>query len=280
LHLIFKKKALNKFLKYAYSFWVMLVFIVMLLGGFPVVLLVMLLPQKKRIVVMHHLMQGFSWVWFFFVGIYSKFYNKHLIKEGESSILIPNHSSYLDAALIYRAVDQVFLTLGKIEIAKVPLFGLIYKTIVVLVDRSSTIAKAKSFLQMTSVLEQGIDIIIFPEGTFDEQDGDLKPFFDGAFRLAMHAKKPLLPILFVDARERLHASSIFSFTPGKCRVVYLPPIETVGLPKNSQRAIKDYAYNYMNTMLNYCRANGCEDSLAVAEKWRMDNPLVIEEMKK
>ena len=79
---------------------------------------------------------------------------------------------------------------------------------------------------MTSVLEQGIDIIVFPEGTFDEFDSDLKPFFDGAFRLALHAKKPLLPILFVDARERLHPSSIFSFTPGACRIVYLPPIET------------------------------------------------------
>jgi 1-acyl-sn-glycerol-3-phosphate acyltransferase len=266
---------LNKFFKTAYSLYAMLVFIIMLLLGFPGVLLVMLLPSKKRIVVMHHLMQGFSWVWFLLIGIYSKFYNKQIIKEGESCILIPNHSSYLDAAFIYRAVDAVFLTLGKIEIAKVPLFGIIYKTIVVLVDRSSTIAKAKSFLQMTSVLEQGIDILVFPEGTFDGENGDLKPFFDGAFRLALHARKALLPILFVDARDRLHESSIFSFTPGKCRIVYLPPIETKDLPKNCQSAIKDYAYNYMNIMLNHCRANGCEDSLAVAEKWRADNPLVI-----
>jgi 1-acyl-sn-glycerol-3-phosphate acyltransferase len=271
---------LNKFLQYAYSIWVMLVFIVMLLFGFPVVLLVMLLPQKKRIVVMHHLMQGFSWVWFLLIGIYSKFYNKQIIKEGESCILIPNHSSYLDAAFIYRAIDAVFLTLGKIEIAKVPLFGIIYKTIVVLVDRSTAMAKAKSFLQMTSVLEQGIDIIVFPEGTFDEHDSDLKPFFDGAFRLALHAKKPLLPILFVDARERLHPSSIFSFTPGKCRIVYLPPIETAHLPKGCHSQIKDYAYDYMNTLLNYCRANGCEDSLAVAEKWRADHPMVIAETNK
>lgn len=256
----------------------MIVFIVMLLIGFPVVLLVMLFPQKKRIIIMHHLMQGFSWTWFLLIGIYSKFYNKHIIKEGESCILIPNHSSYLDAALIYRAIDAVFLTLGKIEIAKVPLFGIIYKTIVVLVDRSSVIAKAKSFLQMTSVLEQGIDIIVFPEGTFDEFDSDLKPFFDGAFRLALHAKKPLLPILFVDARERLHPSSIFSFTPGACRIVYLPPIETAHLPKNCQSEIKDYAYEYMNTMLNYCRANGCKDSLAVAEKWRAENKLVVKEV--
>ncbi len=268
---------MQKVFKTIYSIIVIIVFIIILLLVFPAVLIIQLLPKEKQITAMHHLLQGFAWTWMTLIGINSKFYNKNILHESGSCIITPNHSSYLDAVFIYRSISEVFLTLGKIEIAKAPLFGMIYKTVVVLVDRSSAIKRAKSFLEMTSVLEKGIDVLIFPEGTFDEFDSDLKPFHDGAFKLAMHSRKPILPLLFVDARERLHASSLLSFSPGRNRIVYLPPVQTVHLPKGCDKQLKDYVYNYMNTVLNHCRNIGSENSLTFAQTWLAANPFVVEE---
>jgi 1-acyl-sn-glycerol-3-phosphate acyltransferase len=269
-------------LKSVYSVFCMVVFLIQLLLVFPFVLLILLLPNKQKIIAMHHLLQGFAYVWFTIIGIRTKFFNDHLLKETGSSIIIPNHSSYLDAAINYRAIDAVFLTLGKIEISKAPLFGLIYKTATVMIDRSTVMTRAKSFLKMTAVLKEGIDILIFPEGTFDEFDSDLKPFFDGAFRLALHSKKPLLPLLYVDARQRMHPSSLMSFTPGVSRIVYLPPIQTTGLPNGCEKELSNYVYDYMNTILNFCRdsKNNCGQALDKAKEWLAQNPLVIEPKKK
>jgi 1-acyl-sn-glycerol-3-phosphate acyltransferase len=267
-----------KALKVIYSIYVIIIFIVILLILFPAVLFIQLFPIQKRNVYMHHLLVLYSFLWMTLIGMRSKFYNENILHESGSCIITPNHSSYLDAVFIYRSIDVVFLTLGKIEIAKAPLFGMIYKSVVVLVDRSSAVKRAKSFLEMTSVLERGIDIVIFPEGTFDEFDSDLKPFHDGAFRLALHAHKPILPILYVDARERLHPSSLFSFSLGKNRIVYLPPVQVSNIAKGNEKELKEYVYQYMNTSLNYCRENDCKNSLQFAQQWLASNPFIPKEI--
>jgi 1-acyl-sn-glycerol-3-phosphate acyltransferase len=65
-------------------------------------------------------------------------------------------------------IRQPFRPLGKIEIQKVPVFGIIYKVVVVVVDRSSSENRAKSMRDLKDVISKGISILIFPEGTFNE----------------------------------------------------------------------------------------------------------------
>ena len=57
----------------------------------------------------------------------------------------------------------------------------------------------------------------------------LKEFYDGAFRLAMETHTPIKPVLFLDTYDRMNYKSMFSLTPGKCRIVYLEEISVTDL---------------------------------------------------
>ncbi len=81
--------------------------------------------------------------------------------------------------------------------------------------------RARSVIKLKAVLKKNISVVIAPEGTFNMTDKPLKEFYDGAFRIAIETQTPIKPILFLDAYDRLNYKSIFSFTPGRSRAVYL-----------------------------------------------------------
>lgn len=188
-------------------------------------------------------------LWFPLVGIFHKNIYEQPLRKGASYVFVTNHTSYLDAAIIPKAVRQPVRPLGKVEMAKVPIFGYIYKNAIVTVDRSSAENRSKSVRILRSVLSKGVSILFFPEGTFNESGKPLKSFYDGAFRIAIETKTPIKPVLYVDAYERLHPHNIFSLTPGKNRVVFLPEIPTENLTNKDIAALKQQVYDLMDTKL-------------------------------
>jgi 1-acyl-sn-glycerol-3-phosphate acyltransferase len=119
-------------------------------------------------------------------GITPKNIGRDHIDFKQSYIIIPTHKSYIEAATLYTSIPSLFKTLGKKELEKVPVYGLIFKTVCISVDRSSLTARALSFRKIKNELEQGLSVTIFPEGTFkDIPDNQLLPFQDGSFTLAI-----------------------------------------------------------------------------------------------
>ena len=92
-------------------------------------------------------------------------------------------------------------TIAKIELAKTPLFGYLYKAGSVLVDRNSETSRKESLLKMKKVLEMGLHMCIYPEGSRNKTDQPLKTFHDGAFRLAISTKKAILPVQLLCTRS-------------------------------------------------------------------------------
>ncbi|MFM2387828.1 MAG: hypothetical protein RL660_2585 [Bacteroidota bacterium] len=254
-----------------YSLWAMISFTLLILITFPIVLLILLLPEKKRVVWMHHYLQGFANAWFLSCAIKPSVYNKHLLNEQDGCVIVANHASYIDAAVLYTAISKVFKTLGKAEVAKAPLFGLIYRTVVVTVDRSSNMAKARSMINMANDIKNGLDVVIFPEGTFDDVPVELLPFHAGAFKLAIDSGRPVLPLILLDATKRMHPKSLWRWSPGKNRSVFLPAINTNTLGKHQDDELKDYMYSYMSHMWKYCVASGPRNSEQEALKWLAAN---------
>jgi 1-acyl-sn-glycerol-3-phosphate acyltransferase len=144
---------------------------------------------------------------------------------------------------------QHFRVLGKAEMAKIPIFGFVYKSTVVLVDRNSAANRAKSVLQLKSIIKKGISIVISPEGTFNMTHQPLKEFYDGAFRIAIETQTPIKPILFLDAYDRNNYKSLFSLTPGKSRIVYLEEIPVEGLTIHDVKNLKEKVYKIMEEKL-------------------------------
>lgn len=154
-----------------------------------------------------------------------------------------------------KAIRQPLRILGKAEMGKVPVFGIIYNAAVVPVLRGSAANRAKSVKTLKSVLSKEISIYIAPEGTFNMTDKPLIDFYDGAFRLAIETQTPIKPLLFLDAVDRLHWRSIFSLTPGKLRTVYLDEISPEGFTPFDVQAYKQKVYDTMEAKLNEYKAS-------------------------
>lgn len=188
-------------------------------------------------------------IWFFLTGIRHRNIYEQAVDKKQQYIFVANHISYLDAAIIVKAIRQPVRPLGKIEMAKVPVFGFIYRKVIVMVDRSSAENRAKSVRRLKAVLRSGISIFFFPEGTFNLTNASLKEFYDGAFRIAIETKTPIKPILFLDSYDRMHHRHLFTLNPGKNRAVYLEEIPVRGLTLGDVNKLKQKVFNLMDKKL-------------------------------
>ena len=159
-----------------------------------------------------------------------------------------------------KALRQPIRALGKTEMARVPVFGFIYKYAVVRVDRSSADNRAKSIRNMKSILKKGISIVVFPEGTFNMTGKPLKDFYDGAFRVAIDAQMPIKPFLFPDVYDRMNYHSVLSLTPGKNRAIFLEEIPVEGLTQRDLPGLKRKVYDMMDKKLREYKASWIKPS--------------------
>jgi len=236
--------------RFIFSIYAILVFTAFLLLIFPIVIIASLFGKTKGGNFIYGLCHIWADVFLFMLGIRQQYIYESNIDRKKQYVFVFNHISYIDIPLLFKAVrKQPFRVLGKAELAKVPIFGFLYRNAVVLVDRSNANARAKSVLQLKSVIRKGISIILFPEGTFNMTHQPLKEFYDGAFRVAIETQTPIKPILFLDAYDRNNYNSLFSFTPGRSRIVYLEPIPVEGLTTSDVKWLKEKVYKIMEERL-------------------------------
>ncbi|HTE07548.1 MAG TPA: 1-acyl-sn-glycerol-3-phosphate acyltransferase, partial [Flavitalea sp.] len=126
---------------------------------------------------------------------------------------------------------------------------------VVTVDRKSASQRANSVRILKSVLKRKISIFMFPEGTFNLQQKPLKEFYDGAFRIAIETQTPIKPLLFLDAYDRMHYSSIFTLLPGRSRSIFLKEIPVDGLIITDLPLLKQRVYTIMEERLREYQAS-------------------------
>lgn len=188
-------------------------------------------------------------LWFFLIFIRHKKIYEAPHDKSRSYIFVSNHISYLDAAIIPKAYRQSIRPLGKVEMSKIPVFGFIYRNAIVTVDRSSAGSKANSVRVLKSLINKGISVMVFPEGTFNMGTTALKEFYDGAFRVAIETQTPVKPVLFLDAYRRMPYESFFSMTPGRSRILYLDEIPVAGYTVADSGRLKEKVYAIMEKKL-------------------------------
>lgn len=235
----------------------MLVFALLLVSTFIIILLVSFLPEKISSKCAHYMLKFYANVWSVLSGIIPKNYNRDKVDFDKTHIYVANHQSYYDPVNMYTSIPKYFKALGKVEVTKAPLFGLLYKMAVIPVDRSSARASALSFRNMLNKLKEGTSILLYPEGTFlDVPQKELVRFKDGAFTLAIKSQVDLQPILFLDTVHRIPPRTFTNFTPGLLRAVFLPPIKVNA--DSDLKVTKEFTQNYMQACLEYCREKGVD----------------------
>ena len=163
--------------------------------------------------------------------------------KGENYIVVCNHNSLMDVPISVPAIPGGNKTIAKIEMAKIPIFGLIYRTGSVLVDRSSENSRKESYSSMKKVLDMGLHMCIYPEGTRNKSDQPLKTFHDGAFRLALDTKKAILPGIIFNTKKALPADIPFYLMPHLLAIHFLPPIPV--LQNDTVATLRERVFNTM-----------------------------------
>ncbi|CAM3412354.1 lysophospholipid acyltransferase family protein [Zobellia roscoffensis] len=161
------------------------------------------------------------------------------ITMGKSYMLVANHTSMLDIMLMLYVSKNPFVFVGKKELAKIPLFGFFFKRVCIMVDRSDAKSRTAVYRRAQKRLSQGLSICIFPEGGVpDDESILLDNFKDGAFRMAIAHKIPVVPMTFYDNKKRF-SFSFFSGGPGLVRAKVHRFFETKKLSEENKAGLRE-----------------------------------------
>jgi 1-acyl-sn-glycerol-3-phosphate acyltransferase len=174
----------------------------------------------------------------FLVGFHYKIENPNALDPKKSYMLVANHTSLADILLMLAVVKNPFVFVGKKELAKLPLFGYLYKRTCILVDRSSQKSRMEVFARAQKRIDQGLSICIFPEGGVPHDESIvLDVFRDGAFKLAIEHDLPIAPLTFPDNKKRF-SYTFLSGGPGLMRAKLHTPIATSGKTADDKASIR------------------------------------------
>lgn len=254
-------RLLLKPLQLLYVLYAFIVFVALMIPVFIWSLLVLPFGRIKGGNLTYYACIVWADVWFFLIFIRHKNIYTENLKEDQSYIFVANHISYLDSAIIPKIFRHPVRPLGKVEMSKVPIFGFIYKNVIVTVDRSSAANRTKSVQVLKSILRRGISVLVFPEGTFNITHQPLKDFYDGAFRIAIETGTPIKPVLLLDAFNRMHYKSIFTLNPGKSRAVFLPEVSVEGLTLNDVALLRNKVFSLMENALVQYKASWIQQQI-------------------
>ena len=180
--------------------------------------------------------------------IHYKSYGRENFVKGESCIYISNHTSFLDIPGLCLAIPGDFRPLAKKELLRIPVFGWIAQTAAVIVDRSSGQSRKKSIERLKTIVTNGISILIFAEGTQNRTKEILQPFHDGAFRIAVDAQRPILPMVVIGAGKLMPPGKAY-IEPGNVKIVVGKKIETANLTLDDIPSLKQKTFDAMKEMI-------------------------------
>lgn len=184
--------------------------------------------------------------WMFLIGCPLKIKGREHFEKGKSYIVTCNHNSLLDIPLSSPFIPGTNKTIAKKGFAKVPFFGWFYAKGSVLVDRKSERSRKQSFDKMKQVLKMGMHMCIYPEGTRNRSSEPLKPFYNGAFKLACETQSDIIPTIITGTKEAVPLHKTFFFLPKKLEIKFLPPVSS----QNMQAAeLKEKVYGIMKAAI-------------------------------
>lgn len=218
-----------------------------ILFGIPVLIFSI---KRQHYPIAYQFIRG--WCFGMFYGMGFRYDLKNLtdkkIDKNQQYVFIANHTSIMDVMLpCILMPNHPICYVGKKELVKIPIFGIIYKRICVMVDRTSAKSRADVYRRCAERMEEGQSIVIFPEGgVSDDLSIVLDSFKDGAFTLSKKHQSPIAVFTFVGLKEMFPFDNGIGF-PGKVKVYFndiLEPIESVeNLKSTAHSQIKNVLEN-------------------------------------
>ena len=181
-----------KSLKRLYTIYGVVLFTVLFIVFFIPLLVPIVFPKKFRLVgVVNRL---WAKAFFTLMALPCSVEYKSKLDSQKQYIFCPNHFSYLDiAAMGLNKHNAIFV--GKNDMENIPLFGFMYRSLHITVDRARLKSRYSTMLKTFDALDAGKSLVIFPEGGIvTEKDPVMGKFKDGAFRAAIKKQIPIVPV--------------------------------------------------------------------------------------
>lgn len=225
-----------------WALWALLFFVSTMFVAYLFYIPCHFLKEPQKAIWHRHVSRVWMFIYLNLIGCPLAVKGKQYFNHLPNCIIVCNHNSLMDVPVTTPFMARANKTIARKDFALIPIFGWIYSFGSVLVDRNSDASRRKSFDNMKLVLTQGLDMVIYPEGTRNRTDAPLKTFYDGAFRLAVDTKKPVVAALVFNTKKVLPVHKTFYMLPHKLQMHFLPPVESANL---SAKELKEKVFKLM-----------------------------------
>ena len=151
-------------------------------------------------------------------------------------VVVSNHESFADILLISHLPWEM-KWLSKAELFRIPIMGwMMWLAGDIPVKRGFGPSAVEAMERCRKALRQRVSVMIFPEGT-RSKTAELLPFKDGAFRLAVEAGVPILPLALSGTGTALPKHG-WRFGQSAAHLRVLEPVDTAGLTLADVPALK------------------------------------------
>ncbi len=236
------------FLKKIYTVWCAIVFIGLFILVFPFFLIIIWVPAWHK----HCFYINKIWatIALFLVGIKTEISGLKNLNSKNQYVYCANHFSLLDIVSFGFSPNSV-VYVGKSSLAKIPLFGFMFKKLHVTVNRKSMKDRYNSLQLALLKMGEERSLVMFPEGGIMSRNiPEMTRFKDGAFRAAITKQIPLVPVTLPDNWIILPDEKIPLISRKKMRMIFHQPISTEGLNMEDVPTLKGKVFKVITDELN------------------------------
>jgi len=171
------------------------------------------------------------------------------IDHKKTYVIIANHQSMADIAVLYQIKAQ-FKWVAKASLFNVPFIGWCLSLIKhIKLTRGDFSSIKEIYHKASEWLQKDMSVLFFPEGT-RSLDGQMGEFQNGAFKLAIKEKKPILPICIQGTQEAIPKGSWIFNNKLTGILTVLPEISTDGFGPGDFVLLRDTVRSKIQEVLN------------------------------
>jgi len=226
-----------------WTVWSMVVALMIVLINLPILLFFIFIWGEKESRIVDYYLRFCCRLILISWGIKMVFIRNPKLDYSKSYIYIANHRSYLDVFIAIMGIKSYKKFLGKAEVFDWPIIGFLAKRLGhIPVKRELEENREKSYQRILNVAKSNTSLFLCPEGAIFMNDELLNEMRNGAFRVAIESKLPIVAITMVNAGE-LFPPDKFRIRPGKCINYLSAPFETKTLTIENIDTLRDSVKN-------------------------------------
>lgn len=182
------------------------------------------------------------------VGIRLTVHGRDQLPDAHPYIVVVNHASLLDAAVLTAALPPGLCYVGKRELGSLWISRFFFERLgVEFIERFDAKKSMEGTERLQRLVQDGQSLVFFPEGTLGREPG-LRPFRMGAFTIAAQAGATVVPVALRGTRSVLRPKQWLPH-PRPVRLTILPPIHPKSAEWLDQVALREAA---RNAILQHC----------------------------